>query len=65
MYVIKRQQGKAAFWLASTDPESWGERDHARKFETRNDARRAAMTVGVSGDWSIEVAVGPPPLGQQ
>jgi hypothetical protein len=65
MYVIKRQQGKEAFWLASTAPESWGERDRARKFETRNDARRAAMTVGVSGDWSIEASVGSPPLGQQ
>ena len=58
--VIKKQQGKGAAWLISTTPQDWGERDQALLFETRNEAKRAATAIKVSGDWSIEIA--PPPL---
>jgi hypothetical protein len=56
MYVIRRQQGKDTIWLISPNPEQWGEQDRAMRFETRNDARRAATSVGVTGDWSITAA---------
>jgi hypothetical protein len=59
MYVIKRQQDKATLWLASTRPERWGSLSHAVRFDTRGEARRAAATIGISGDWSIDVAVEP------
>jgi hypothetical protein len=54
MYVIKRQQRDNAEWLVSVTPESWGERDHAMRFETRRLAHRAAITINLSGDWSVD-----------
>jgi hypothetical protein len=61
MYVIKRQLHDAAtVWLVAM-PESWGERDHAMRFETRREAQRAASAIKLSGDWSIE-PTGSPPL---
>jgi hypothetical protein len=57
MYVIKRQQHDAAnVWLVTLMPESWGERDLAMRFETRREAHRAAITIKLSGDWSIDPA---------
>jgi hypothetical protein len=61
MYVIRQQRGKEAVWLVSPNPEQWGEQDRAMRFDTRGDARRAALAIGVSGDWSISVAGVPPP----
>jgi len=61
MYVIKRQRNKTALWLASTDPERWDGIDQAVRFDTRGEARRAAETIGVSGDWSINPALEPEP----
>jgi len=63
MYVIKLQQNDETLWLQSTRPERWSSLDQAIRFTTRNEARRAATTVGVSGDWSIEASLEPsPPL---
>ena len=59
MFVITRRHERAAEWLASTAPQNWGERDQAMTFLTLNEARRAAATIKLSGDWSIEVAVTP------
>jgi hypothetical protein len=56
MYVLKRQQGREIMWLLSIEPQSWGERDHALRFETRQEARRAAVEIKLSGDWSIDAA---------
>jgi hypothetical protein len=61
MYVVKLQRGSETLWLESTQPESWGSLDHAIRFTTRNEARRAATAVGVSGDWSIEASLESPP----
>ena len=61
MYVIKLQQYNETLWLKSTRPELWGSLDQAMRFMTRNEARRAATSVGVSGDWSIEASLEPPP----
>jgi hypothetical protein len=60
MYVIRQQRGKEAAWLVSSHPERWGEQDRAMRFDTRGDARRVALAIGVSGDWSISVAGVPP-----
>ena len=54
MYVIKRQRDKATEWLLSRTPERWGAREHATLFETRREAQRAAVTIKLSGDWSID-----------
>jgi hypothetical protein len=61
MYVIGQQRGKEVAWLVSPNPERWGGQDRAMRFGTRGDARRAALAIGVLGDWSISVA-GIPPL---
>jgi hypothetical protein len=56
MYVLKQQYGGQGTWLVSVEPQSWGERDRAMRFETRQEARRAAVEIKLSGDWSIEPA---------
>jgi hypothetical protein len=56
MYVLKQQYGGQSTWLVSVEPQSWGERDRAMRFETRQEARRAAVEIKLSGDWSIEPA---------
>ena len=56
MYVIRQQRDKDPVWLISLDPPRWGELDQAMQFETRNDARRVATAIGLSGDWSINAA---------
>lgn len=53
-FVIKKQQDKSIVWLLSTTPEAWGERDQATRFDNINAARRAAIAIKVSGDWSID-----------
>jgi hypothetical protein len=58
-FIIKRQQSTGAVWLVSVTPQNWGERDQAMKFDTRNDAQRAARTIKIAGDWSIDVAPQP------
>lgn len=59
MYVIRRQEDKTTLWLASIDPERWDDGiSQAVRFDTRGEARRAADTIGISGDWSINPAVG-------
>jgi hypothetical protein len=63
MFVIARRHEQVAEWLASTAPQSWGEREQAMTFLTMNEARRAAATLKLAGDWSIEVAA-PAPLAQ-
>jgi hypothetical protein len=64
MYVIKRQQHDATAWLVSLVPESWGELDHAMRFETRREAHLAANSSKVSGGWSID-PTGIPPIRAQ
>jgi hypothetical protein len=59
MFVIRLQQHSESLWLESTRPERWGTLDQAIRFTTRNEARRAAMAAGVSGDWSIDVYLAP------
>jgi hypothetical protein len=61
MYVIRLQQDNETLWLESTRPERWGSLGQAIRFMTRNESRRAASTVGVSGDWSIEASLERPP----
>jgi hypothetical protein len=56
MFVIARRHEGVAEWLASTAPQNWGERGQAVTFLTMNEARRAAVTLKLSGDWWIEVA---------
>jgi hypothetical protein len=56
MYVLKRQHDGKAGWLASVEPQRWGERDHALRFGSRQDARRAASEIKLVGDWLIHVA---------
>jgi hypothetical protein len=68
-FIIKRQQDNGAIWLVSVTPQSWGERDQAMRFDTRNDAQRAANVMKLSGDWSIDIAplplVGPAELSKR
>jgi hypothetical protein len=60
MFVIRLQRYKETLWLESIQPERWGGAlDQAIRFTTRNEARRAAIAAGVSGDWSIDVYLGP------
>lgn len=54
MFVIVRRRGAITMWLVSLLPQRWGERDHAMRFQTRGEARRAAASIKLSGDWSIE-----------
>jgi hypothetical protein len=56
MYVVQRQDAGKSAWLASIQPQRWGECDHALRFGTRQDARRAAVEIKLSGDWLIHVA---------
>jgi hypothetical protein len=60
MFIIRRQGAKAIVWLTSISPEQWGERDRAIRFDTRWEARRAAISLKITGDWSITVAPPPP-----
>jgi hypothetical protein len=62
MYVLQRQDGGKPTWLISVEPQRWGGRDHALRFETRQEARRAAVEIKLSGDWSIHVSDAAPPL---
>ena len=52
MFVIARRHEQGAEWLASIAPQNWGDRDQAVTFLTLNEARRAAATIKLSGDWS-------------
>jgi hypothetical protein len=61
MYVLKRQDAGNYTWLLSIEPQRWGDRDHASRFETRHEARRAAVKIKLTGDWSIEAAGAAPP----
>jgi hypothetical protein len=54
MFMIVRRHGESRMWLLSVVPQRWGERDQAMRFMTRGDARRAAVAIKLSGDWSIE-----------
>jgi hypothetical protein len=56
MYVLKRQDDDKPMWLLSVEPQGWGGRDHAMRFGTREEARRAAAEIKLSGDWLIHVA---------
>jgi hypothetical protein len=56
MYVLQRQDAGKSMRLVSVEPELWGDRDRAMRFETRHQARRAAVEIKLSGDWSIEAA---------
>jgi hypothetical protein len=56
MFIIARRHERGAEWLTSTAPQNWGEREKAMTFLTMNEARRAAVTLKLSGDWSIEIA---------
>jgi hypothetical protein len=56
MFVIALRRDNVTAWLASMEPQRWGERDLAMRFETRAEARRTAAMLGVSGDWLIEEA---------
>jgi hypothetical protein len=56
MYVLKRLHDGKAGWLASVEPQGWGGRDHAMRFGTRQEARRDAVEIKLSGDWLIHVA---------
>jgi hypothetical protein len=54
MYVIKRRRDNATEWPLSRDSEQWGAREQATLFETRREAQRAAVTIKLSGDWSVD-----------
>jgi hypothetical protein len=56
MFVLRQQEAGKSLWLISVEPERWGDRDRAMRFETRQEARRAAVVIKLSGDWSIEAA---------
>lgn len=56
MFLIVQRRGAITMWLVSIIPQRWGDRDQAMRFETRGDARRAAVAIKLSGDWAIEVA---------
>jgi hypothetical protein len=40
--------------LLSHAPEQWGAREHAMLFASRREAQRAAVTIKLSGDWSVD-----------
>jgi hypothetical protein len=61
MYVLQRQDAGNSTWLISIEPQVWGERDHALRFETRQEARRVAVGIKLSGDCSIEPTGNAPP----
>jgi hypothetical protein len=59
--VIKRRHRDAETeWLVTAMPVRWGHRDGAMRFDTRREAERAAATIKLSGDWSIDPAGAPP-----
>jgi len=62
MFIIVRRHNTKPTWLRSVAPEGWGERDHAMMFETRNEARRVALSIRLNGDWNIEASA-PSPTG--
>ena len=53
MFLIVRRVA-ITMWLVSLVPQRWGDRDQAMLFETRGEARRAAIAIKLSDDWSIE-----------
>ena len=59
MFVIVRRRSSVTMWLLSIVPQRWGEKNEAMRFSSRGEARRAAVALKLSGDWSIE-ASGPP-----
>jgi hypothetical protein len=62
MFIITREQNGAIAWLISESPERWSaDRDRAMRFGSRWEARRAAITLGIRGDWSIQAAGNAPP----
>jgi hypothetical protein len=57
---LERRTGSAepvVMWLTSSAPVRWGERDGALKFESKAEARRAAASIKLAGDWFIEPVV--------
>ena len=54
LYLIVRQDNSVATWLTSMAPQQWGDKDHAVRFSSRGEARRAATALKITGDWSIE-----------
>jgi hypothetical protein len=43
-----------SMWLTAIVPARWGERDSALKFASKGEARRAAVSIKISGAWYIE-----------
>jgi hypothetical protein len=60
MFVIRldRRNGKRelVMWLKSFAPVKWGPREHAMKFRSKGDARRAIEAIKPNGAWFIEPA---------
>ena len=54
MYVIRLQRGTATLWLTTITPQQWGGIETGMRFHTRGEARRAAVAIKLSGDWSID-----------
>jgi hypothetical protein len=59
--VQRSQQGKkeTVTWLVTVVPQRWAEREQAMRFDTRKEARRAAVSIKLSGDSSIGMALPP------
>jgi hypothetical protein len=64
VHLIVRRRGSVTMWLTTIVPQRWGDEDRAMRFSSRADARRAAIVLKLSGDWSIEPAGEPSALRQ-
>jgi hypothetical protein len=60
VFVIVRRRGSVIMWLASIVPQLWGDKYQAMRFSSPDEARRAAVVLKLSGDWTIEPAGAPP-----
>jgi hypothetical protein len=54
VFVVVRRRGSVTMWLLSIVPQRWGDKDQAMRFSSRGEARRAAVVLKLSGDWSID-----------
>ncbi len=58
MYIVRVDRGssedqRVTIWLRSIKPVKWGDREHAMKFPTKGEARRAAEAAKAVG-WTLE-----------
>jgi hypothetical protein len=54
VFVIALKRNIVTMYLLTPVPLRWGDRDRARRFQTKGEARHCAAGLKITGAWTIE-----------